>query len=98
MFTYSQVTNPVYANAEGTLINVNVFFDHLGEVVPFTASPDDVEEHCREIYAKAVNGDYGVIGDYVTVVLPPKGKTQLDKLVSVLVTRGAILQSDADVI
>lgn len=96
MFTYSQVSNPVYANAEGTLINVNVLFDHLGEVVPFTASPDDVEEHGREIYLNAVRGDYGVIGDYIPVVLPPKGKTQLDKLVSVLVIRGSILQSDAD--
>ena len=33
--------------------------------IPFTASPEDSEEHGRAIYAKAVAGDYGPIAPFV---------------------------------
>lgn len=33
--------------------------------IPFTASPDDVEEHGKAIYAKAIAGDYGPIAPFV---------------------------------
>lgn len=33
--------------------------------IPFTASPDDVEGHCKTIYAEAINGDLGEIAAYV---------------------------------
>ena len=63
---YSTVTNPTYANAEHTKINCWVKFDAFPNPLPFTASPDDVEEHGREIYARAIQGDFGAIVDYVS--------------------------------
>lgn len=33
--------------------------------IPFTASPDDVEEHGRKIYAEAIEGKFGVVAPYV---------------------------------
>ena len=32
--------------------------------IPFTASPEDVEQHCREIYNAAINGECGEIVAY----------------------------------
>lgn len=71
-----QLTNvkaPEWANAEHTLINVTLETDVYGEI-PFSASPDDVEAHGREIFADAVAGKFGPIAEYippvVSVVIP----------------------------
>lgn len=32
--------------------------------IPFTASPDDVEQHGRDIYTAAIAGEYGPIAPY----------------------------------
>lgn len=34
--------------------------------IPFTASPDDSEDNGRNIYAKAIAGDFGAISPYVS--------------------------------
>lgn len=34
-----------------------------GEELPFTARPDDPEEHGRELYARALRGDFGALAD-----------------------------------
>ena len=65
---YSSVTNPIWVNAEHTLVNCTVNFDAIGnesEVVPFTASPNDVEAHSREIFKQCVAGEFGPIAAYV---------------------------------
>lgn len=41
--------------------------------IPFTASPDDPEEHGRELYARAIAGDFGPIAEYV----PPSAEEVL---------------------
>ena len=65
------VINPVWANLEHTLINCTVKFGHFDDVVPFTASPNDVEAHGREIYADLIAGRYGEIAEYVAPPAPP---------------------------
>jgi hypothetical protein len=45
-------------------VNCIVNFARLGEL-PFTANPNDDEEHGREIYARCIAGDFGPIADYV---------------------------------
>jgi hypothetical protein len=65
------VTNPIWANAEHTLINCTVKFAHFDTVVPFTAALTDVEAHGREIYADLANGRYGEIGEYVAPPTEP---------------------------
>lgn len=62
-------TSPQY-DANGN-ITLNVEFEGLG-IVPFGASPNDVEAHGRELYARALAGDFGAIAAYVAppVVVP----------------------------
>jgi hypothetical protein len=68
---YSQVKNPVWANAEHTRIDCEVNFNHLPEeFVPFTADPTDVMEYSKTIFDECVAGNYGAIGEYVAP--PPR--------------------------
>lgn len=63
------VQNPRFSNYEKTGVNLDVVFDWLGDSpVPFTAMPNDVEEHGRVLYAKAIAGEFGVIADFVPAV------------------------------
>lgn len=64
------VKTPLWANAEHTLLDVTLETDVYGEI-PFSASPDDVEVHGREIFADAVAGKFGVIAEYVAHVETP---------------------------
>ena len=63
--------NPVWANAEHTMIDLTVRFAEIPEDLPFTASPDDCEEHGRAIFAAAAAGEYGPVAEY----LPPPAPT-----------------------
>jgi hypothetical protein len=65
VMNYSEVTAPLWANEESTAIDCMVTFDHIGQPVPFTASINDVAEHGREIFARAVAGEFGTVADYV---------------------------------
>ena len=68
--TLTSLTNPVWANAEHTLIDCLITTSQFGaEVLPFTANPNDVEPHGRAIFADIVAGAYGAIGEYVA---PPE--------------------------
>ena len=60
--------NPAYADLDGIAIDLEVEFAGLGWV-PFTARPDDVEEHGRLIHAAVMDGEVGEIAPYV----PPEG-------------------------
>lgn len=60
------VANPRWTNAEQTMINCEITTSQFGdEVLPFTASPDDVEAHGRQIFADLVAGVYGEIAAYI---------------------------------
>ena len=59
------------ARAESGAIDLLVTFPGLGEV-PFTASPDDIEPHGRQIYARAIAGDFGPIAPYTPRARPPR--------------------------
>tara|TARA_R100000458_G_C8049730_1_gene97413 strand:- start:168 stop:416 length:249 start_codon:yes stop_codon:yes gene_type:complete len=65
--------NPVWANKEQTLIQLDCKFSHYAAIgitenngyLSFMADPDDPEEHGRQIFEKAKAGDYGTVGDFV---------------------------------
>ena len=57
---YTTVTNLKYVVADNSVIECYVDFVGIGNV-PFAAWPNDTEAHGREIYQKAVNGDFGAI-------------------------------------
>jgi hypothetical protein len=56
--------DPVWANRSKTLINVTARFEEIEEDLPFTANPDDTEEHGRDIYAKALEGEFGEVAPF----------------------------------
>lgn len=64
---YSTVTSPTWANAENTIIDAVVNFDALGEI-PFSASPNDNEQHGREIFERCAAGEFGLVAPYVAPV------------------------------
>ena len=62
----TSLTNPIWANAEQTVINCEITTSQFGdEVLPFTADANDVEAHGRAIFADLVAGAYGPIAAYV---------------------------------
>lgn len=62
----ASVSNPRWANAEHTMIDCEITTSQFGdEVLPFAASPNDVEAHGRAIFADLVAGKYGPIAEYV---------------------------------
>ena len=63
---------PRWANAAHTRIILDeCVFSHLGdEVVPFLADPNDIEPHGRDIYRRAIEGEFGAVAEYVEPVVP----------------------------
>ena len=71
--------NPVWGDEKKTFILLDCKFSHYADIgmtenngyYSFGASPDDIEEHGRQIFEKAKAGDYGTVGDYVPPEDPP---------------------------
>ena len=76
---YSQVKNPIWANAEHTAIDCEVNFNHLpNEFVPFTAITTDSMEYSKTIFDECVAGQYGEVAEYVAppAPVPPPAPTK----------------------
>ncbi|EJG3701609.1 DUF4376 domain-containing protein [Salmonella enterica] len=56
------VKNSVYT--ESGLINCLVHFEGFNDFIPFTASPDDTEEHGRQLFADLKAGKYGPVAPF----------------------------------
>jgi hypothetical protein len=79
-------TNPLWANAEHTIIDLKIKLVGIDEELPFTASPDDCEAHGRAMFAAAVAGEYGAVADFVPYV-----PTQEEKAAAIRAERDALL-------
>lgn len=64
------VRNPQWANEDGSAINCWIRTNTLIEEVPFSASPDDVEAHGREVYARCRSGEFGQVAPFEIRALP----------------------------
>ena len=53
---------------DDTSITLDVLFSHMPDRMPFTAKNDDFEGHGRELYDRAMSGEFGEI------VIVPKPK------------------------
>lgn len=60
-------SNPRYSNAANTTIDLDVVTVEFGEI-PFTASNGDIEAHGRDLYDRAIAGEFGAIAAYVTPI------------------------------
>jgi len=89
---YSAVKNCKWANAEHSSIECEVNFDDVTseEWTPFGANPLDHYEHGREIFAKAVAGEFGVIVEYVEPIIEIPKKTLIDPTIDVTPTEVTI--------
>jgi hypothetical protein len=76
---YSAVRNCKWAHADHSSIECEVMFDDITfeEWSPFGANPLDHYEHGREIFAKAVAGEFGEIAEYIPPPPPPLPKAKL---------------------
>tara|TARA_B100000427_G_scaffold325965_1_gene333777 strand:+ start:1588 stop:1992 length:405 start_codon:yes stop_codon:yes gene_type:complete len=104
-FTVTDARNPVWANDDKNAITLEVNFAEItdSDYVSFTASPSDVVEHSRTIYANAVNGDYGTVSDYTHHRLwHPIDQSTVDisnvGLVQILLEKGLLDDYDVDAI
>ncbi|EBY1867575.1 TPA: hypothetical protein JL066_002954 [Salmonella enterica] len=67
---FSKMTNPVFSNETGTMIDITCDIKEIGEGVVFTASETDAMSYGQELYHNALNGDYGEIAPYVAPEIP----------------------------
>ncbi len=69
---YSSVSNPQWMNAEYSYIICYVKFDHLTEVAPFGAVPNDCTAHGIEIFNRCASGEFGDVAEFVPPPEPPQ--------------------------
>lgn len=81
------IQNMSWANAEQTAINCEINHPDYGWI-PFTASPNDPEEHGRNIYAACLAGDHGPVAAYVA---PPPAPVVIPSEVTMRQARLALL-------
>jgi len=73
---YTTVKNCKWENAEQTIINCEVDFDDLDkEFVPFSATADAMYDHEKEIFNRAVAGEFGPVAAYAPP--PPPTREEL---------------------
>jgi hypothetical protein len=66
------VSNARRVSEDDDEIMLDVVFEHLGaQAVPFCARFDDVEAHGRDLFARALAGEFGPVAPYVPPPPPP---------------------------
>ena len=104
-FTITEARNPQWVNSDHNKIDLEVNFSELEEEwLPYTASPDDVCEHSRTLYSKAVAGDYGQVSDEYTIteddlwtsVMGNVTTVSNEALVQILLEKGVITDEEVD--
>lgn len=88
--------NPRHIAGDSDSITMDVLFSHIPDFVQFTAKKDDSEEHGRELYSRAVFGEFGSIK--VLAEAPPSEAEQQARLSGKLKQAGAAMAplEDAD--
>jgi hypothetical protein len=64
---YSAVKNCKWATEDHSSIECEVMFDDVTDEdwTPFGANPNDHYEHGREIFERAVKGEFGEVAEYI---------------------------------
>lgn len=79
--------NPKWVDQAHTSIELIVHFEEIGQEVPFHATPNDTEEHGRDIYTRAIAGEFGSIAEWTpptTEELAANARGHRDNLLSEL--------------
>lgn len=64
MLKLVEAKNPKFSSADRTTIDMECTWN-IGGPWPFTASVSDTEAHGRDIYARALAGEFGPVAPYV---------------------------------
>ena len=64
--TIVNAKNPRRVEWDRTAIVLDVLFSHQAEAIPFAARADDLEPHGQELFARAIQGEYGDIVEVPT--------------------------------
>jgi hypothetical protein len=103
-YTIRDARNPRWANLEHNAIDLEVDFTDLPEeYLPYTATPTDVVEHSRELYSRALDGEFGEIAEYNGPLMwTPVNKTTIEVstegLVQLLLEKGILTDEEVDTI
>ncbi|MFE8726230.1 tail fiber assembly protein [Aeromonas hydrophila] len=94
---YLTVRNVAAYAGQADTISMEVLFTHLPEqFIPFTARKDDPEEHGRELYSRAVFGEFGPITE---LDMPPPTEAEQQLTLSTKLKQAAAIMApleDAD--
>ena len=62
-----EAKNPKYMAADKKIIHLEIKFEEMQDMgfLPFGATEDDVEAHGRELYRRAIAGEFGEIAEFV---------------------------------
>ena len=85
-----QIKNTVYASADEKSIDLEIDHPDYGWI-PFTATENDVEEHGRDLYARAKAGEFGPVAPYEE---PPEPEPIVPAQVTRRQARLALLEAD----
>lgn len=103
-YTIRDARNPRWANSEHNAIDLEVDFTDLPEeYLPYTAAPNDIVQHSRELYNRALAGEFGEIQDYDgPLKWTPVDKTTIqvstEGLVQLLLEKGILTDEEVDAI
>ena len=76
MFTVETVTDLKWCDAEQANIECQVKYAEFNEIHPTGVNGTCQDRHIKEIWTKALAGEYGVIAAYVPPPLPPALTTE----------------------
>jgi hypothetical protein len=70
MFTLEYAKDPIWNNAEGTSILLNVKWKEFKEEMLFGATSFDPEPWGVDLYNRAKAGEFGAVASYVAPIIP----------------------------
>lgn len=104
-YEIARARNPQWTDAEHNMIDLEVDFMPLDEDwLPYTCTPDDVVAHSRELYRRAVAGDFGQIADETprpeedlwAPVITERVDISKEALVQILLEKGVLTDEEVD--
>ena len=104
-FQIARARNPQWVDENHNMINLEVDFAPLDEEwLPYTCSPTDVVEHSRELYQRALDGEFGPLdtapvitdADRWTPYFEDKVEVSPEALVQILLEKGVITDDEVD--
>jgi len=104
-YQVARARNPKWVDENHNMIDLEVDFVPIDEEwLPYTCSPNDVVAHSRELYRRAVDGEFGQIADepvYTdddrwTPVTTEEVDVSKEALVQILLEKGVLTDEEVD--